>query len=370
MGEVFGMNMVRLSTRGCNFPENLYDQRRSLNRRVSTAVLLVLVSLIFSSLVMDAVARVVGPASLVPHSGPELCAETKRKEFLEKLKEEFDTRTNIAQARAQHGNMSKFAKALTADVELYGKRDGESPLFECPGKSKSSWDTQYPSRGEYFPGACKEALAQAIVDAKSQLCEKQKRECVFKKLGICFKKNSIPYPYACPGDTSRLEAQEANLRQIQTEVALSEDREISLTTYEAEGADAVQKAAEDFGDTLLLQIDVASWCYVAYTILSLFFVTPLVIYRAPLEWRVKRNIFSLNKELFIFLFVTLWWGYSDFTIMVKQPQVQLYLANLGADPCWLDVTFLRDRREIITGKCIELKALQKNYTDMHIRAEN
>ena len=52
------------------------------------------------------------------------------------------------------------------------------------------------------------------------------------------------------------------------------------------------------------------------------------------------------------------------------PAVQLYLQNIGLDPCFLDSEHLRQRQEALANACIELKSIQGNFTIASITIED
>lgn len=245
-----------------------------------------------------------------------LCVFEDFDQGLEELRSRLESMTDLSKAQEQHRLMVDYSKALVNDTSLYGV-----PPYDCPKRGKVSgnkldWDLP----GPFFPGYCGEALEAAIEVAQHRECSQQVCDCpvmpdsvVFKVAGIANERYCgevcIEVPYPCPQHTADAVEALDDYRYQQFEAA---ERRFSQMKqqyrYPTSAVDIIQSQATETVDKILHQVNIASYAYIAYSCLATFFPTPLNIFRAPYWVTLKQLMFGVQKPLFVFSAVSLWWG--------------------------------------------------------------
>ena len=125
-------------------------------------------------------------------------------------------------------------------------------------------------------------------------------------------------------------------------------------------SDAVSTAAATTIGKVLYQVNVASTAYAFYSLFGLFFPAPLLMFRLPFEFYIKRYLFGIHKPTFILFVVALWWGIEYFKPFWMNPEIQLYLRMLRiGDPCLFDSDFIKAKVSVIKDICEELMTMKR-----------
>lgn len=101
----------------------------------------------------------------------------------------------------------------------------------------------------------------------------------------------------------------------------------------------------------------------AYEALCLFFTSPLVLFSTSILTTMKRTAFRMPKVHFICVVVVVWWFYEYVFALFQQVEVEVYIHNLQADPCFVQPGFFSERTKFLFDTCRELRRLQGNYTN-------
>ena len=325
------------------------------------------------------------------------------------LEDMFAQETNLVQAKRQLEYSTRYLEALTNDTKLYGEIEYACPM-EPRTKSEFRLDAidrkgAGPAGGNdaepFFPAHCTAALELEMKRTREHKCSR--RICVDTTVEVeqvdvdldgiggvwswvregkegvvstrtverdvrgC-KEVNVP----CP-DHDKLEDLDAKTRQYLVEqtirkeqlasrelppinVAEEEDMEMN------EGLAKVMKKGGEVVDTLVQQIDVASSAFVLYLWLSLFFPSPLYIFRSRMSVTFKRYIFGAKKALFIILVLAIWWGVEWFRKFSIVLEVQLYFQSLLQNPCFADITFLKNAAESLNSVCREIVQVDQAWS--------
>jgi hypothetical protein len=129
------------------------------------------------------------------------------------------------------------------------------------------------------------------------------------------------------------------------------------------------RAAETTAEKILFQVDVASYIYVAYSILSLVFPAPLVLFRPPFSEFIRIYLFGAHKMTFILFVVCVWWGVEYFQMVLLSPEIRLYLRNLR-DPCFLDGDYVFTRQKIVNDACKDLVPMEGAWQRSIVTIQN
>ena len=115
---------------------------------------------------------------------------------------------------------------------------------------------------------------------------------------------------ACPSHTIEQEREVEDYRRTQ----LERSQELKDAQEEQEEQpdelnvdEQLKNSVGEIVDKLMYQIDVASAIYVGYVAISLFFPTPLKVFRPHYGPMVKGFLFGANKMLFIAIVLAIWW---------------------------------------------------------------
>jgi len=125
--------------------------------------------------------------------------------------------------------------------------------------------------------------------------------------------------------------------------------------------DQLNQRSAAFVQRLLDQIDIAGSLYSIYVVITLFFPTPLILFRPPLAVRGKQLFCGIRKYTFISTLLILYWGYEYFFKLLALPEVQIFLKNLVTDPCFLDGDFIKDRTAIVRETCFDLITMENKF---------
>jgi hypothetical protein len=286
----------------------------------------------------------------------EFCSEFDRQKGIDLLRETVLSMTNVDQAVAQHAHMMAFKAALLEDVTLYGESG-----YACPSVrpkpdrdqlsgSKDEWTSlsSYPASefGTFFPGYCQASREIAIQVALSTTCTTEKCACpklpstgLTKFFGVdgdevCMMRVCLSSPNACPSHTTDYLGNSNNYREAQLNETDAPDPTIG--ELQAQGKELATDAAKAGLQLFLWQVDIASNFYAIYSVVALYFPTPLVVFRLPYLIAIKRFFFGAEQNKFIILFVSLLWIFEYARSFIVSPDFKLFIDNLVAgDPCFL-----------------------------------
>jgi hypothetical protein len=320
----------------------------------------------------------------------DLCVAEIHDTGIAELKQRLLEMTNLEEAKQQFELMSSFHQALINDTALYG-----IPPYECPDSgvvsgSKQNWTKQ----GSFFPGYCEQALEAAIDAAQTRECISEVCDCpmlpdsfVFEATGMAGEKFCgevcIEFPYPCPKHTAEEEQELDDYRFHQFQFAEQRRRNYTME-FPVSVPDNVVSTATKTAEKILFQVDVASYLYIAYQCLALFFPSPLILFRIPVWSGIKRFLFGVQKPYFICIVVAAWyvqqhshdgiyttflgrlfiqfshgvsyrWGVEYFRGIWYSPDIRLFVNNLrSGDPCFVDADYLLERQFVLNDVCEQL----------------
>jgi hypothetical protein len=426
-----GIGLVRTNV---GVPFDVREKRGYFVGRLMTAVLLAGTAVLLSPSLMQLFSGGDASAAAAHKShqsnflggGADLCGEGEMEALLAELNAEIDDLMHLSAARQQLNLTRQFGDALQADVSLWGDPGHQcNDLVSHRPVSREQFHGSHPNDGPYFPGWCKEASETALRAARTRTCEATGPEiCVFAPLGFCVKTYTPTVTVKCPNHAaaSNIETQQEDYRVEQLRFANARAEALDLQ-QQAMSLALEQGGAKDTAKSivtrLLYQLDVASNVYIAYTVLGLFFPTPVVLHKTGIFTRIKvspidphnrwnktnrsiqplarwlalesfatdrvlcgchclawcvpglqRTLFGVHKTNFMLLFVAGWWCYDYYYMLLDTPAIQIYLSNLSLNPCYLDGEHMRQRQEMLATSCAELRTMLANFTVASITIED
>ena len=326
----------------------------------------------------------------------EFCKPFDRQNGLDELRQEVFTVTNYNDSVLQWRHMWFFQQALLNDTSRYGEdafscvdtaevtktthADGSTTEVEnkfISGKKKNWVDiTEFPAVefGSFFPGYCSAAREAAKMSALNVKCTDEKCACpripstgFTRFFGIdgnevCSMRICLSSPMACPGHTNDVAVNTDNYREAQLDATVEDPGNPTVDAFKPEVNEEAQEAAQAGITLLLSQIDMAANFYSIYTVVALFFPTPLVVFRLPYWIAIKRFLFGADQNWFIFVFVSSIWIYTYLHDFITDPDFMASLANfVQGDPCLLDPKYTHDRYAIINDICDKLVPLLPDF---------
>jgi hypothetical protein len=314
----------------------------------------------------DIITKQVGVASGSLDS--DLCVKQDYDHGINDLREHLENITNLRLAKRQHRLMVDFHAALVNDTSLYGTSSHQCPTSGLLSGRKDEWTDS----GPFFPGYCEKALEAAVQAAKDRQCVQEICDCptlpdsaAFRVTGLANRKYCgevcIDVPYPCPKHTADEEADLADYRLQQYQTA-EKQRAEKHREFPTSLPDNLQSTATKTAEKILFQVDVASYVYIGYSCVALFFPTPLVLFRMPYWVAIKQFMFGVQKPFFIVSVVSIWWGLEYFQNLWYSPDIRLFLNNLRAgDPCFVDGEYLIERQKVLNSVCRELIPLEPEW---------
>lgn len=271
--------------------------------------------------------------------------------------------SNFRVGSKQHNKTLEFRDALLSDTTLYGT-DG----FECSDKqgigSKDSYRAQkkHLEYGPYFPGFCGAARELALHNAMTATCIDKIWVCVDDcAICACIVGKHVEVPIPCPPHTYDSEVADVTNYRIEQRKRI-EREEIKITSDVTEDdLNNIQDNSAILIKKLLKQIDIAGTFYSVYVCIALFFPTPLRLYRPSLLIQLQQFVFGAGKFRFIASVLIIWWFYEYIGLLVRSPQVKIYLKNLFSDPCFVDGEFISRRYKILRDTCSTLMDFEKEW---------
>ena len=324
----------------------------------------------------------------------DLCVTDIKESGVEELRRELLHMTRFNEAKKQYELMTSIHHALINDTALYGV-----PPYQCPsiGDSdvtgyKDDWDTTTTTQrgssrnnnGPFFPSYCDTALQAALEAAQTRECITEICDCpilpdsaIFEFTGyagekFCGAQVCIEVPYPCPSHSADLDetldslynSNMTDYRFQQYQFAEQRRRtNLNLTgSFPTSVASKYASPATQTAEKVMWQVEVASYLYIAYQCLSLFFPSPLILFRMPWWSGIKRYLFGVQKPHFICVVVAIWWGIEYFRGIWYSPDIRLFVNNLRAgDPCFVDADYLLERQYTLNSICEELMPMKPQF---------
>lgn len=153
-----------------------------------------------------------------------------------------------------------------------------------------------------------------------------------------------------------------------TEALLELEREESAQLYNdtvTETQPIVQTAnnkATEILNRILVQVDIASDIYIAYSIVALIIGMPLIVYKREKGSRILGATFGMTKLTFIIVVVVFLSMYESFFLIMKETDFARIYRNFRNDPCYVDADFSRRRVNLIIHTCDNVTQLAINST--------
>ena len=330
----------------------------------STCVFIILATILLSP---DLVAEQVGVSSATLNA--DLCVADIHDTGVKKLEQKLVELTNIEVAREQYQLVTNFHEALVNDTALYGIHPYQCPTNGDLSGSKSDWLGPAP----FFPGWCEEALEAAIDSAKSRECIEEVCDCptlpdspLFDVTGLAGQKFCgevcIEVPYPCPKHAAEEEQALEDYRFEQYKFA--EERRVNISNAFPTSSipENIVSPAIDTAEKIMKQVDVASYLYIGYQCMALYFPSPLILFRMPWWSGMKRLLFGVQKPYFICFVVAVWWGIEYFRALWYSPDIRLVVYNMrSGDPCFMDADYLLSRQMLLNDMCSELMPMAPQF---------
>jgi len=291
-----------------------------------------------------------------------LCKATNFSHKIDRFGSQMSTVANLNLARKQFNWTEDFYEALVADTSLYGT-DG----FECESMyglsgSKYNWTD---ANETFFPGYCAARIQAEIVNGSRATCSRRQCECVqFFGIKLCWlAKMCLEIGDSCPKDTGDLETELNDYYSESGELYGAEvQNEANTNSTFPSISDTVSMAAATTIEKVLYQVNVASMAYAIYSLFGLFFPAPLLMFRLPYGFYIKRYLFGIHKPTFILFVVAVWWGFEYFKPFWMSPEIQLYLRMLRiGDPCLFDSDFIKAKVLVVKEICKELATMESQF---------
>ncbi|KAK1742928.1 hypothetical protein QTG54_006525 [Skeletonema marinoi] len=293
---------------------------------------------------------------------------------IKKVQETLANITRIEYARFEDSYTKEFAAALSEDTSRYGT--DEYPCGEVDSQKRKEWENINANK-TFFTGWCEEKRSEEI-EASEKRTITIPRECKTVEVKACADSWGLKWFCASASEevcTPEIQYPSPDVNAVDNHVKLAKYqmevermerlREANLNTPKTDVTsivDDISEASSKFGEQLKYQVDFASYLYILYLWVAAFFPSPIVLFRSSPSVRLKRNIFGMRKETFVLTVLVIWFGISYFKKFALDPSIQLYLANLSANPCYADPAFLKQKQQAISDVCSELGKMNAERT--------
>lgn len=232
--------------------------------------------------------------------------------------------------------------------------------LQCMNTSAGSF-YKAPERFQW-PDECTPELASASLEDEVCVGPTTKNVCdniggirkFFASLAQTCKSVTVPKKCVTTVDSERTQA----LLELERE----ENAQVLNDTV-AETQPIVQTAndkATEIINRLLVQVDVASDIYIAYSIVALIIGMPLIIYKREKGSRILGATFGMTKLTFIIVIVVFLSMYESFLLIMKETDFSRIYRNFRNDPCYVDADFSRQRVNLIIYTCNNVSQIGVN----------
>ena len=124
----------------------------------------------------------------------------------------------------------------------------------------------------------------------------------------------------------------------------------------------VDESMTALAELLIYQMEIASYIYVVYTCLTLFFPSPLVIFREHFLIALRQFVFGASKYTFILLCLAIWWGVQYFETFQIYTEFSIYMKIFFQDPCVGNFAYIKDIFGNFSSVCKDMVELNANWT--------
>jgi hypothetical protein len=368
----------------------------------TTTILIILFSILFSEKALDQTFGLDPTGTGV--NGGGMCTKGDIDDKLEGIRERLEDRTNFQAAKEQIEFTSQYRDALQNDTTLYGEEGFQcTEAYEPRSKEAFLADPQFgKAKGnKFFPGMCSAAQAYALDKARTETCtvnicrsgqvvdadsiEAQNGD-VSVSCDNCDEsfENGVGFLGASLGVSARpeldldYEITAASATYGYKEMAFCEDHVEPCPDYSKydELTDVLQdystvqlEAAVEFAapaietvevvvsetyteivEMLIWQLECLSYLYVGYQCLTLFFPSPLIIFRPNIRVMVVQFLFGARQMTFMLICLAVWWGARYFRTFELVANFEVWAKLIYQDPCVAD----RDYVQYIGGNISEI----------------
>jgi hypothetical protein len=347
--EMFFFNFgLEEKTCAADFPN--YSPLPFLGAKLITSALIITMTLLLHS----------GSQNLPSGGGYEFCAVDDFERQMAEMRSQLRNETNFKATLSHSDFTHKYFTALQTDTALYGKSGHICTNVDMKQNTPTDWtDSEKLKYGTYFPGACAAAREKALEAAKNRVCYGPPNCVCVARFIFCIKEVCTPVPVKCPDHTLDYDEQDlTDYRTVQLEIAAARTERQAAERFRNATESEEAQQAKDTVVTLFLElmrrVDIAGNLYIFYVCLALFFPTPVVLLRTPMLMHLKKIMFGMDKWKFVVLVVFVWVSAEYISTNILRPEVQIFLRNFQANPCYVDQTFLDARREELQSVCEEL----------------
>ncbi|KAK3282221.1 hypothetical protein CYMTET_10031 [Cymbomonas tetramitiformis] len=227
-----------------------------------------------------------------------------------------------------------------------------------------------------WPDGCTTEEAQAAInEAKYQTCTAKKcgdySDNSWSQTAISWVnngKNSECYEttVSCPAATVAYqdEALLDHMNLVNQDPILSDLK----TDY---NADTLSDGAMDIVKAVLTQVDLASDCYILYTIVVLFVGFPIVLHKQHWQVRAMGIGGQMSQATFVVAFLLVKYTYETVMKYIINSDVLVkFWWNFYNDPCYVDPEFHGERYAYIMSACNDIWAWQSEYVSSANNAQD
>lgn len=390
---------------------------------LSTTVLIVLFAGLFSNHAMTAT---FGLNPLGLSGSLKYCDNDMAERKANSIRERLEMLTHYRSAMEQRHFATLILEAIQNDTALYGTTyDGNDFTCQNSPYTKEEFRDS-KGRIDFFPGQCLSAQRKALEHARQQTCERTicqsdlivdeesivaengevdvfcrnckklmfatlgagafcglpfctvaavglGRKVWEPQLGYTITDPTVTYGYRnltlctphtekCPDFSVYDELTEVveNYREVQLEEALK-----AVPPPSARSEDSTFEVPEHIVELftfILLQLEVASYCFIAYKCLSLYVPIPLSLMSPNLRVRGKMFIFGANKATFVIFVVCVWWLIKSVHVLDLLKGFVEYLHVFRQDPCITNRQYLSYIGGNVSSICDQLFESHSNWT--------
>ncbi|CAM9782743.1 unnamed protein product, partial [Laminaria digitata] len=129
-------------------------------------------------------------------------------------------------------------------------------------------------------------------------------------------------------------------------------------------AAVAQKALDQATDgisELVRRVNIASSVYVLYLAFLVVVTPPFIVYGAKWDQKAFDFLANVNKPLWIFFIVLVWYAHEMFKSIVNSSLYRVIWTNFLEDPCWADPEFLVSTSLAISETCTDITSARNLF---------
>jgi hypothetical protein len=157
--------------------------------------------------------------------------------------------------------------------------------------------------------------------------------------------------------------------QMQLQNALSQTVKVASPTVGLIKAEVSEKYTE-FLKLLLKQLEIASFIYVGYVCLTLFFPSPMIVFKPSYTIQLRQLLFGAQKYTFMLTAVALFWGVQYFQAFEIFSTFEGYMKVYIQDPCVGNNDYVQDFGGNFSVLCSNLIEMEANWTIENMTIHN